>query len=79
MFRTLLKTETVAVEDQSYQVRYFELRTIRGLRRYSAEILIGPSDRIILDDDSVITLAMRAARLVPATVYSRLLARTTAA
>ena len=76
MFRTLVKTETVAVEDQSFLVRYFELRTVRGLRRYSAEILLAPGDCIILDDDSVINLETRAARLVPATLYSRMLART---
>ena len=76
MFRTLVKTEQVAVEDQFYPVRYFEQRTVRGLRRYSAEILLGPGDRIILDDDSVPNLEARAARLVPATLYSRMLART---
>ena len=80
MFRVLVKTEQVAVEDQIYPVRYFELRTGRGLRRYSAEILLGPHDRIILDDDSVPNLEARTARLVPATLYSRLLAaRATAA
>jgi hypothetical protein len=76
MFRTLVKTEAVAVEDQTFVVQYFELRTVRGLRRYSAEILLGPDDRIILDDDSVINLEARATRLVPATLYSRMLART---
>ena len=76
MFRTLLKTEAVAIEDHSYPVRYFEVRTLRGMRRYSAEILLGPGDRIILDDDSVTNLEARATRLVPATVYSRILART---
>jgi len=76
MFRTLVKTEAVAVDDQVFPVRYFEERTVRGLRRYSAEILLGPGDRIILDDDSVINLETRAARLVPATLYSRILART---
>jgi hypothetical protein len=76
MFRTLVKTENVAIEDQSYPVRYFEQRTVRGLRRYSAEILLGPGDRIILDDDSVTNLEARATRLVPATLYSRMLART---
>ena len=80
MFRTLVKTEAVAVEEQTYAVRYFELRTLRGSRRYSAEILLGPGDRIILDDDSVTNLEARTMRLVPATVYSRLLAsRATAA
>jgi hypothetical protein len=76
MFRVLVKTEQVAVDDQVYQVRYFELRTGRGLRRYSAEILLAPEDRIILDDDSVPNLEARALRLVPATIYSRALART---
>jgi len=76
MFRTLVKTETVAVEDQSFLVRYFELRTVRGLRRYSAEILLAPGDRVILDDDSVINLEARATQVVPATLYSRMLART---
>lgn len=76
MFRVLVKTEQVAVDDHTYPVRYFEQRTGRGLRRYSAEILLAPDDRIILDDDSVPNLEARALRLVPATIYSRALART---
>jgi hypothetical protein len=75
-----VKTAALAVEDQTYAVRYFELRTLRGARRYSAEILLGPGDRIILDDDSVINLEAKTMRLVPATIYSRVLAgRATAA
>ena len=79
MFRTLVKTDVLAVDDRTVPVRYFELRTLRGARRYSAEILLGPGDRIILDDDSVSNLETRAACLVPATLYSRILAGTTAA
>jgi hypothetical protein len=75
MFRTLVKTENVAIDNRAYPVRYYELRTARGVRRYSAEILIGPDDRIILDDDSMTTLEARTARLVPATLYSRKLTR----
>ncbi len=75
MFRTLVKSDTVRVNDRAYPVRYFETRTGRGLRRYSAEVLLGPGDRIILDDDSVMNLETRTARLVPATLYSRALAR----
>ena len=63
MFRTLVKTETITVEDRFYPVRYFEQRTVRGQRRYSAEIVLDPGDRIILDDDSVTNLEARAARL----------------
>ena len=74
MIRTLVKTANVAVDNRTYSVRYFELRTPRGLRRYSAEIMLAPGDRIILDDDSVTNLEARARRLVPATIYSRLLA-----
>lgn len=74
MFRTLMKTEAMAVDAQTVRVRYFELRTLRGARRYSAEIFLGPGDRVILDDDSVVNLEARTMRLVPATVYSRLLA-----
>ena len=74
MFRTLVKTDAIDIESHRVAVRYFELRTLRGTRRYSAEIMLGPEDRVILDDDSVTTLEARAARLVPATLYSRLLA-----
>ena len=76
MFRTLVKTDALAVQDKTVTVRYFEGRTLRGARRYTAEILLAPSDRIILDDDSVNNLEARATRLVPATLYSRMLART---
>ena len=80
MFRTLVKTDAVEVDDVTFSVGYFELCTTRGARRYSAEIIIAPGDRIILDDDSVLSLEARANCLVPATVYSRALAaRPTAA
>ena len=74
MFRTLVKTAAIAVDAQTVEVRYFEVRTLRGARRFSAEILLGPNDRIILDDDSVTNLEARTTRLVPATLLSRLLA-----
>ena len=35
MFRTLVKTDALAVADQTFAVSYFELRTVRGGRRYS--------------------------------------------
>jgi hypothetical protein len=81
MFRTLVKTDAIAAfDDRRFAVRYFEVRTLRGARRYTAEIIIGPGDRIILDDDSVSNIEVRASFLVPATVYSRALAaRATAA
>ena len=74
MFRKLVKTAEVEVEDRRYNVRYYELKTIRGQRRFSSEVLLGPGDRIILDDDSMSSLESKVLRLVPATVYSRELA-----
>ena len=81
MFKTLLKTDVIVrFDDQMFSIRYFEVRTMRGTRRYSAEIMIAPDDRVILDDDSVSNLEARANCLVPATIYSRVLAaRATAA
>jgi hypothetical protein len=80
MFKTLLKTDVIGRVDHPLPVRYFEMWTTRGARRYSAEIAIGPGDRVILDDDSVSNLEARANCLVPATIYSRALAaRATAA
>ena len=74
MIRKLVKTDLLIIEDQTFAVQYFELRTQRGTRRYSADVLLGPEDRIILDDDSITNLEAKTARLVPATLYSRVLA-----
>ena len=74
MFRKLVKTAEIEADDQSYEARYFEHRTARGARRYSCEVVLQGGDRVIVDDDSLMSLESRVGRLVPATVYSRLLA-----
>jgi hypothetical protein len=79
MFRTLVKTDAVVVLDQHFRVRYFQQQTGRGASRFSAEIVLGPGDRVILDADSLSNLEARVLCLVPATVYSRMLARVQAA
>jgi len=33
MFRKLVKTAEVEVEDRTYNIRYYELKTVRGVRR----------------------------------------------
>jgi len=71
MFLKLLKTGQIEVDGRTYQVRYYERRTMRGAPRYSGEVLIGTSDQIILDDDTLTSLESRLERLVPATIYSR--------
>ena len=74
MFRKLVQTEQLDVDGRPYVVHYFEHRTARGARRFSAEVVLGDDDRIILDDDSLTSLQAKAARLAPATIYSRALA-----
>ena len=74
MFVKLVKTGQIEVNGRSYALRYFEQRTGRGAQRYSCEVLLGVSDRIIIDDDTMPSLESRVEKLAPATVYSRLLA-----
>ena len=74
MFRKLLETGELEVDGQMFVVHYFELRTVRGTRRYSCEVALDAGDRIILDDDSLTSLQAKIARLAPATIYSRALA-----
>jgi hypothetical protein len=74
MFRKLVKTSEIEIEGIVYTLRFHEVRTLRGARRFSCEVLLGAADHIILDDDSMPSLESKVVRLAPATVYSRLLA-----
>jgi hypothetical protein len=74
MFRKLIETTDIDVDGHVYVAHYFELKTARGTRRYSCEVVLDAADRIILDDDSITSLEAKVARLAPATVYSRALA-----
>ena len=74
MSNRLIKSDELQIGGQTYSVKYFESETTRGALRYSAELMLGPDDVIILDGNSVTDLESKVARLVPATIYSRLLA-----
>jgi hypothetical protein len=74
MFRRLVESGSIEVDGHAYVAHYFELKTARGAWRYSCEVVLDEGDRIILDGDSMSSLQARAARLAPATVYSRMLA-----
>jgi hypothetical protein len=74
MFRKPIKTTEIEIEGQRYSVEFFEQKTVRGSRRFSCEVMLDATDRIIVDDDSMTSLESKVERLVPATVYSRLLA-----
>ena len=76
--RRLVKTDRIEIESQTYTVEYFEATTERGRQRYSCEMVLGPGDRIIVDGSSLGDLEWRVARLMPATLHSRMLARAAA-
>ena len=76
--RKLVKSDWIEVEGRSYLVDYFEATTERGTQRYCSEMVLGPGDRIIVDGSSLGALECRVARLIPATLHSRLLGRTDA-
>ena len=75
MVRKPVKATRIEIDGRRYDVRYFEQQTVRGGRRFSGEVLLDATDRIIVDDDSLASLELKVDRLVPAMVYSRLLAR----
>jgi hypothetical protein len=73
--RKLVKSDWIEIDGRAYLVDYFEGMTEHGTPRYSSEMVLGPGDRIIVDGSSLSALEWRVARLMPATVYSRALAR----
>jgi hypothetical protein len=74
MARKLVATRDVEIDGQSCAMRYYEQKTVRGGRRYSCEVFLADGDRIIVDDDTMPGVESKVMRLVPATIYSRLLA-----
>ena len=74
MFRKAIKATVIEVDGRQYSVQYFEQKTIRGSRRFSCEVMIDATDRVIVDDDSMSSLESKVERLAAATVYSRVLA-----
>jgi hypothetical protein len=69
----LVKTDEIQIEGQTYIAHYSRATTMGGSQRFSCEVILGPGDRIILDGSSLTALESRVTRLVPATLYSRIL------
>jgi hypothetical protein len=70
----LVKMDELRIAGRSYVVRYLESTTGRGALRYSSELALGPTDRIILDGSSLMALESKIARVMPAMLQSRLIA-----
>ena len=70
MFRMLLKTDALAIPSALSAI---SMRTLRGWRRTAPRF--SSVQAIVLDDDSMLNLEARTmCLLVPATLYSRMLA-----
>jgi hypothetical protein len=76
--KTPIKTGEIDIDGRVYTIHYFVATTPRGTQRYSCELVLGPGDRIIVDGSSLGDLEWRVVRLIPATLYSRMLARNAA-
>ncbi|MGE3956897.1 MAG: hypothetical protein AB7H96_09285 [Vicinamibacterales bacterium] len=72
MFRTLLKSGTIAVDDHRFQVHYYQLHTPRRAERYSVEVRLADRDRVVFDDDSLAELECKVAQMAPMVVLSRM-------
>ena len=74
MFRRPIKVTEMEIDGHRYAAEYFEAQTLRGVKRYSCEVMLDSRDRIILDDDSLSGLESKVTCMVPAMIYSRVLA-----
>jgi hypothetical protein len=72
--KTLVKTERLEIGGREYTVLYFEGTAARGTKRCCAELALAADDRIILDAGTLSDLELRVARMMPATLQSRILA-----
>jgi hypothetical protein len=71
MNKVLVKKETLTFGDCKVDARFFELRTLRGARRYTVEVIISSGDRIFLDDDSMTNLEARVNGYLPRALLAR--------
>ncbi len=76
---TPVRIDELEIEGRQYLVLYWQSTTASGGTRYSSEVLLGPADRVILDGCTMSDVESKVVRLVPATIYSRLLAARCAA
>jgi len=79
VFSKLVRHDDLEIEGRTYPIRYYETKTVHGTMRYSAEVALTPTDRIIVDGYSLSSLESKLLRLAPATIYSHALAARVAA
>jgi hypothetical protein len=70
-----VKTDAIDIESHRVAVRYFELRHDARARATAPRSVLGPDDRIILDDDSMTTSKRARSAWCRRRLYSRLLSR----
>ena len=76
--RKLVKTDGLKLKGRSTPSTTSKPRPRAERRGTAPRLVLGPGDRIIVDGSSLGALEWRVARLMPATLYSRMLARAAA-
>ncbi|UCD71802.1 MAG: hypothetical protein JSW70_02070 [Syntrophobacterales bacterium] len=54
-----------------YEIKYYQNTNLKGNSSFASEIAIDPSDKIIIDDDSLVDLRQKISLVLPAAFYSR--------
>ncbi|MDY6844433.1 MAG: hypothetical protein SVW57_10130 [Thermodesulfobacteriota bacterium] len=71
MFRRLLETEKIKINDQDYEVNYFENLNLQGNKSYSSEVSLNSEDKVIIDALNLENLHNKVSLLIPVALYSR--------
>ena len=70
MFTKLIGIERIHM-NPDYEIKYYQNTNLKGNTSFTSEILIGPSDKIIIDDNSMVGLRQKINLVLPAALYSR--------
>ena len=69
--KVLVKTDELVYEDQTIGVRYYEWRTFKGAKRFTAQLLVSLTDRPTFDHGSLEDLEARVGSVFHAVMESR--------
>jgi hypothetical protein len=67
----------VLLNDTDYEVRFFRHTSLSGVTSYSLEIGFDPDDKMVIDDPSIGHLEQKLKEILPAALYTRMMATVT--
>jgi len=74
MQKKLLETKTISFNGTNCEVKYFRQRDLDGDVIYSSEVTFREDDKMILDGSSLGNLQQKVNLVLPASIYSRVVA-----